>query len=227
MSKQKRVFLLAMTFSVCTAAFLYYNETFTRAPASPILHEEDNRLMTRIDKGTLCKASTLPHLRNPEDVLLMEISTGGCVVIETFPDKAPNHVKRFKELAREHFYDNVVFHRVIAGFMAQTGDPTGTGEGGSGTSIAAEFNDVPHTPGIVSTARTDDPDSADSQFFIMYGTKPHLDGQYTVWGRVVSGMDYVTKLKKGTVEGNGIVSGIRDYIVSLRVAADVLKDKTS
>lgn len=227
MNTQRWTFLATIVFLACVVIFLLYNETFTKAPASPLSHQENIQLMTRIDKGTLCNTMTLPHLRDPENTLLMEVSTGGCVVIETFPDKAPNHVKRFKELVREHFYDNVVFHRVMKGFMAQTGDPTGTGEGGSGVNIAAEFNDVPHTPGIVSTARADDPDSADSQFFIMYGTKPHLDGQYTVWGRVTSGMDYVTKLKKGADEDNGMVLGVRDYIVSLRVAADVLKDKTS
>lgn len=200
--------------------------TFGDKPSVPTqIQEDETRLMTKIEKGTLCTEADLAKVKDPENTLLLEVSTGGCIVIEAFPDQAPKHVARFKELARENFYDNVVFHRVIEGFMAQTGDPTGTGSGGSGVGIIAEFNDVPHTPGIVSTARGNDPDSADSQFFIMYGTKPHLDGQYTVWGRVVSGMEYVRAIKKGSTENdnNGVVQGARDYIVSLRVAADLMK----
>jgi len=156
-----------------------------------------------------------------ENTIYMNLSSGGRVVIRTFPDKAPNHVARFKELAREGFYDGVVFHRVIEGFMAQTGDPTGTGSGGSGQNIKAEFNDVPHTRGIVSTARAGHPDSADSQFFIMLADAPHLDGQYTVWGEVIEGMEHVDNITKGPREANGEVPvDQRDHIVSMTIAAD-------
>ncbi len=125
--------------------------------------------------------------------------------IKTFDDKAPNHVKRIKELVNQGFYDGIVFHRVIAGFMAQTGDPLGNGTGGSGKNINAEFNDVPHKRGTVSMARAMDPNSADSQFFICFDDAPHLDGQYTVWGEVVEGMDYLDYIKNGDHNKNGIV----------------------
>jgi len=157
---------------------------------------------------------------DPENTLFMDVSTGGRVVIEMFPDKAPHHVARFRELTRQGFYDGVVFHRVIDGFMAQTGDPTGTGSGGSGQNIAAEFNDIHHERGIVSTARAASPDSADSQFFVMLAASPHLDGKYTVWGRVVSGMDYIDAIRKGPSSQNGVVEEPRDYIVHMQVAAD-------
>ncbi len=143
-------------------------------------------------------------------------------MIETYPGKAPNHVARFKELARDGFYTDVVFHRVIEDFMAQTGDPTGTGTGGSGQNIDAEFNDISHERGVVSTARSEEPNSADSQFFIMLEAAPHLDGMYTAWGRVISGMENIDAIQKGPKEQNGIVpEDLRDKIVSMRVAADV------
>ena len=157
-----------------------------------------------------------------ENHLALVLSTGGPVIIELMPDKAPKHVARFKELAREGFYDNIVFHRVIEGFMAQTGDPTGTGSGGSGVNIDAEFNDVPHVRGVVSTARAEDPNSADSQFFIMLDTAPHLDGQYTAWGRVIVGMEFVDALARGERSAGGVVpEDLRGNIVSMQVAADV------
>jgi len=157
-----------------------------------------------------------------ENMLYLELKDGR-VVIETFPDKAPNHVNRIKELARAKFYDGIVFHRVIDGFMAQTGDPTGTGSGGSDKpDLKAEFNDVKHMEGVLSMARTMDPNSANSQFFIMLAPAPHLDGQYTAWGRVVEGMEHVHKIKKGSSAMNGAVTD-PDKIVSLRVAADVDK----
>jgi peptidylprolyl isomerase len=147
----------------------------------------------------------------------------GRVTIELFEDKAPNHVKRIKELARAGFYDGVVFHRVIDGFMAQTGDPTGTGRGGSDKpDLKAEFNDVSHVEGVLSMARTADPNSANSQFFIMLAPAPHLDGQYTAWGKVISGMELVHKIKKGRADRNGAVEK-PDSIVKMRVAADVDK----
>ena len=157
-----------------------------------------------------------------ENYLALVLSTGGPVIIELMPDKAPNHVARFKVLAREGFYDSVVFHRVIEGFMAQTGDPTGTGSGGSGVSIDAEFNDVAHLRGVVSTARAEDPNSADSQFFIMLDTAAHLDGQYTAWGRVIAGMEFVDALARGERSAGGVVpEDLRGHIVSMQVAADV------
>lgn len=156
-----------------------------------------------------------------ENTIYMDVSSGGRVVIKTFPDKAPNHVARFKELTREGYYDGVVFHRVIEGFMAQTGDPTGTGSGGSGQNIDAEFNDIHHSRGIVSTARAMDPNSADSQFFIMLADAPHLDGQYTVWGEVVEGMEFIDAITKGPRENNGTVpEADRDSILTMVVAID-------
>jgi len=136
------------------------------------------------------------------ETLTLTLDTGsgetGDVVIRLRDDLAPGHVERISELAREGFYDNVVFHRVIAGFMAQGGDPTGTGTSGSTKpDIAAEFNDEPHTRGTCSMARTMDPDSANSQFFICLDDARFLDRQYTVWGQVESGMDHVDSLPKG------------------------------
>jgi len=131
------------------------------------------------------------------------------------PDLAPNHVARIKELVRQGFYDGVVFHRVIDGFMAQTGDPTGTGRGGSGQKLEAEFNKEPHTRGAVSMARAQAPDSADSQFFICFDDATFLDGQYTVWGRVVDGMENVDKIKRGEPPANP------DKMLSVKVASDV------
>lgn len=154
-----------------------------------------------------------------DNTLYMDLKYGR-VVIEMRPDLAPNHVARIKELVRKKFYDGVKFHRVIEGFMAQTGDPTGTGMGGSGKNIKAEFNKEPHVRGAVSMARANDPDSADSQFFIVTKDSHFLDGQYTVWGKVVSGMEFVDKIKKGDSANNGQVSD-PDTIVTLRVASDV------
>ncbi|TCK28261.1 peptidylprolyl isomerase [Ancylobacter aquaticus] len=131
-----------------------------------------------------------------ETTLLLE-TTQGPVTIRFRPDLAPGHVARIAELAKQGFYDGVVFHRVIDGFMAQTGDPTGTGRGGSGKNLKAEFNKGRHVRGTVSMARAQSPDSADSQFFICFGDAGFLDGQYTVWGEVTEGMDNVDKIKRG------------------------------
>jgi peptidylprolyl isomerase len=149
----------------------------------------------------------------PEDTLIIDTSKGR-VVVAMRPDLAPNHVARIKELARQGFYDGVPFHRVIEGFMAQTGDPTGTGTGGSGKKLAAEFNAEPHTRGAVSMARAQSPDSADSQFFICFDDATFLDRKYTLWGRVVEGMDNVDKITRGEPPGKP------DKILSVRVAAD-------
>ncbi len=153
-----------------------------------------------------------------EDTLYLELESGR-VTIEMRPDLAPTHVARIKELVREGFYDGVKFHRVIEGFMAQTGDPTGTGSGGSGKKLKAEFSDEPHLRGTVSMARAQSPDSADSQFFIVFQPASHLDGQYTVWGRVVDGMELVDGIKRGS-GGGGVVSD-PDIVVKASIAADV------
>ena len=151
---------------------------------------------------------------DPENTLVMETSKGS-VAIAMRGDIAPNHVARIKELVREGFYDGAVFHRVIDGFMAQTGDPTGTGSGGSGRKLKAEFTDTSHKRGTCSMARAGDPDSADSQFFICFADSRWLDGQYTVWGEVVNGMDAVDLIKRGEPVRDP------DRIVSVRIAADV------
>jgi peptidylprolyl isomerase len=152
-----------------------------------------------------------------ENTLYLDVPAGR-VVIEMRPDLAPEHCAHIKGLVRRGFYDGIVFHRVIDGFMAQTGDPTGTGSGGSGHRLKAEFSAEPHVRGILSMARTSDPDSADSQFFIMFDAAPSLDRQYSVWGKVVSGMEFVDQIKKGS-GSNGSVSD-PDKIVKMQVAAD-------
>ncbi len=153
-------------------------------------------------------------MSNPEDTLIIE-TTRGAVTVEMRPDLAPKHCARIKELARQGFYDGVVFHRVIDGFMAQTGDPTGTGSGGSGQKLEAEFSAEPHVRGVVSMARAQSPDSADSQFFVCFDNAAFLDGKYTVWGKVVEGMDNVDKITRGEPPATP------DKIVSIRVGADV------
>ncbi len=139
--------------------------------------------------------------------IIMQL-TGGEVTIKLRPDLAPNHVARISQLVSDGFYDGIVFHRVIDGFMAQTGDPTGTGMGGSGQKLAAEFSREPHKRGTVSMARAADPDSADSQFFICFDDAGYLDGQYTVWGEVTNGMEHVDKIKRGepVVDPDHIIS---------------------
>jgi peptidylprolyl isomerase len=137
-------------------------------------------------------------MANALNTLVLNLDSGGDVVIRLRPDVAPGHVARIKELVNEGFYDGVVFHRVIPGFMAQGGDPTGTGRGGSDKpNLKAEFSSVPHGRGAVSMARTNDPNSANSQFFICFDDARFLDGQYTVWGEVVEGMEHVDALPKG------------------------------
>jgi cyclophilin family peptidyl-prolyl cis-trans isomerase len=148
-----------------------------------------------------------------ENTIILETSKGRAV-IALRPDLAPNHVERIKELAREGFYDGAVFHRVIDGFMAQTGDPTGTGRGGSGQRLTQEFTREPHVRGTCSMARAQDVNSADSQFFICFDAAGFLDGQYTVWGAVTEGMENIDQIKRGEPVENP------DKIVSMKVAAD-------
>ncbi|MCF6321559.1 MAG: peptidylprolyl isomerase [Rhizobiaceae bacterium] len=153
--------------------------------------------------------------KDPENTLVIE-TTKGEVVIELRPDLAPGHVERVKELAREGFYDGIVFHRVIDGFMAQVGCPHGTGTGGSSKpDLKAEFTDEPHARGICSMARSQMPDSANSQFFICLDDAGFLDRQYTVWGKVTSGMEIVDTIKKGEPVSDP------DSIISMKVAADL------
>ncbi len=155
----------------------------------------------------------MADIKDPENTLLLDLEHGQ-VTIELRPDLAPNHVARIKELAREGFYDGIVFHRVIEGFMAQGGDPTGTGMSGSGKNLDAEFSAEPHVRGICSMARAQDPNSADSQFFIVFDEARFLDNQYTVWGQVIDGMDHVDKIKRGEPVQDP------DKIVKMQVAAD-------
>ena len=153
--------------------------------------------------------------KDPENTLIMESSQGE-VVIELLPDLAPGHCAHIKELTREGFYNGVVFHRVLDGFMAQGGDPTGTGTGGSRKpNLKAEFSPEPHVRGICSMARSASPDSANSQFFIVFADAGFLDNQYTVWGRVIEGMDNVDKFARGEPVPTP------DKIVTMKVVADV------
>jgi peptidylprolyl isomerase len=160
---------------------------------------------------------------DPENTLYIDVPAGR-VVVAMRPDLAPGHVAQIKALARRGFYDGVPFHRVIDGFMAQTGDPTGTGTGGSGNKLKAEFSGEKHVRGTVSMARAQSPDSADSQFFICLAPSPFLDGQYTIWGQVESGMEFVDKIKKGDQARNGSVSD-PDKMIKVQVAADADKAK--
>jgi peptidylprolyl isomerase len=154
-------------------------------------------------------------IKDPENTLIMD-TTQGKVVIALRPDLAPKHVERIKQLAREGFYDGIVFHRVIEGFMAQTGCPQGTGTGGSKyPNLPAEFNAEKHVRGVCSMARSQNPNSANSQFFICFDDATFLDKQYTAWGKVIEGMENVDKIKRGEPVANP------DKIKSLKVAADV------
>ena len=157
---------------------------------------------------------------DPENTLVMDLGTGQ-VVIEMLPEVAPQHVARIKELVRAGFYDGLVFHRVMEGFMAQTGDPTGTGSGGSGQKIKAEFSAEPYLRGTVGMARSGHPDSADSQFFITFAPARFLDNKYTVWGRVVEGMEHVDNIKMAPPGSQSGQVDDPDHMVRLRVRADI------
>ena len=158
----------------------------------------------------------MADIKDPENTLIIE-TTHGRVVIEMRPDLAPKHVERIKQLAREGFYDGIVFHRVIDGFMAQTGCPQGRGTGGSKyPDLPAEFNAESHVRGTASMARAQNPNSANSQFFICFDDAGFLDKQYTVWGKVIEGMENVDKIKRGEPVQNP------DKMISMKVAADVV-----
>lgn len=160
--------------------------------------------------------STTNAKNNDSDQIVLRLKTGD-VTIQLLPELAPNHVARIKELTKEGFYNGLNFHRVIEGFMAQTGDPLGNGTGGSGKNLKAEFSKEPHVRGIVSMARAQDPNSGDSQFFIVLEDSTFLDSQYTVFGRVIDGMDNVDQIKKGDSADNGSVTN-PDKIISMELA---------
>ena len=177
------VLLLAMLFALPLAA---------KAPKAP-----------KAPKVPPAPAVLTEPAPDPENTWLLDLSDGGRVTIQLRPDVAPQHVERIKLLTRQGFYDGLAFHRVIDGFMAQGGDPKNTGEGGSTLpNLKAEFNDLPHLRGTVSMARTDDPDTANSQFFIMFAPKFSLDHHYTAFGRVISGMPYVDAIERGEPPAN-------------------------
>ena len=171
-------------------------------------------------EAAMSQTTTTQPALDPQNTLYMDLKSGR-VVIVMFPDIAPQMVARVKELTRQGFYDNTPFHRVIEGFMAQGGDPTGTGTGGSKLpDLPAEFTNKKHfLRGTVGAARTSDPNSANSQFFIMFAPSPHLDGQYTIWGQVVQGMEYVDQIKRGSGSSGSVQNP--DRIVKMQVMADV------
>ncbi len=172
--------------------------------------------ITAIFMGVLFMTNTA-SAQDLENTLYLDLKDGR-VVIELRPDLASKHVARIKELTREGFYDGLLFHRVIDGFMAQGGDPDGNGTGGSGQNLPAEFSREPFVRGVLGMARSQDPNSGDSQFYIMLADAPHLNNQYTVWGQVSEGMEFVDNIKKGSGSG-GTVSD-PDKIVRMQVAAD-------
>lgn len=192
----------------------------TEAPATAPVPTEpapsvDETPATDVAAPVVPAMAEAEFMGNPEYMLNLDLSTGGRVVIQLYPNVAPEHVKRVKELARSHFYDGIKFHRVIDGFMAQTGDPTATGQGGSQMpDLKAEFNPTPHLRGTVSMARAASDDSANSQFFIMFQPRFSLDRHYTVFGRVVSGMNYVDAIHRGEP------AQIMSRMVQVSVAAD-------
>ncbi len=181
------------------------------------LNKSETKKLT-VSKTRAKKIKHSYKVKDAENALLLKLKDGD-VVIEMFPEDAPNHVARIKELVRAGFYNGLKFHRVIDGFMAQTGCPYGNGTGGSGKKLKAEFNRNPHKRGTVSMARAMFPDSADSQFFICFGDCDWLNGQYTVWGQVTSGMEHVDAIKRGN-GANGEVEN-PDEIISMAVIADL------
>ena len=186
-------------------------------PETKGLEAADTKMLTK-SSARAKKEKAKYNVKDAENSLLLRLKNGD-VIIEMFEDAAPGHVARIKELVRSEFYNGLKFHRVIDGFMAQTGCPYGTGTGGSGKKLKAEFNKNPHRRGTVSMARAMDPNSGDSQFFICFADSAWLDGQYTVWGEVTSGMEWVDMIKRGA-GANGMVSN-PDEIVALTVISDL------
>ena len=186
-------------------------------------HAQDDTGVTDVSAtADLVYASGATPAADPENTLLLDLSTGGRVTIRLRPDAAPNHVERIKTLTRQGFYNGIIFHRVIEGFMAQTGDPTGTGQGGSDLpDVAAEFTTLPHVRGTVSMARATDPNSANSQFYIMFMPNLGLDHNYTAFGRVISGMQYVDTIPRGEPPANPA------RIIRASIAADNVPPPTA
>ncbi len=214
--------MLSRSYPLLLSLFLLSFETYSsKHNQNPMLNKQFKSLVILL--GLLAAllpltVSAAPAL-NPENTIYLDLPSGR-VVIQMLPNIAPRHAARIKELTRKGFYDGLTFHRVIPGFMAQTGDPLGDGSGGSGQELKAEFSRMQHIRGTVSMARASDPNSADSQFFICFAPAPFLDGKYTVWGQVVSGMEFVDKIKAGSQYNNGTVSN-PTIIVRMKVAADV------
>lgn len=188
-----------------------------KSAVTPKIAKNDTKKIT-VSKTRAKKDKFALNVKDAENTLLLKLKDGE-VVIEMLPEVAPNHVERIKELVRSGFYNGLKFHRVIEKFMAQTGCPYGTGTGGTGKKLKAEFSKTPHKRGTVSMARSMDINSGDSQFFICFENCEWLDGQYTVWGNVISGMEFVDKIKLGS-GGSGVVSN-PDEIISLTVVADL------
>ena len=186
MTMLKTSLAIAATLSLAAAPFAAQAQEADPTVAAET--EADTRVFTPVNFDVT---------EDRENILLLDLSNGERVSIRLKPDWAPNHVERVKTLTRQGFYDGIIFHRVIDGFMAQTGDPTGTGMGGSGTNLDAEFTDYEYREGTVGMARSSNPNSGDSQFFICFDGCGHLTGQYTVWGQVERGMDTVEKLAAG------------------------------
>ena len=183
-----------IVFAACKRA---ENQTNTQGSTTTQTQEQMTQTQKPAESGKLQKwPADYPVTGDSVAVMAISIDNqpAGEMILEFYPDKAPNHVRNFKWLASNKYYDGVKFHRVIKGFMIQGGDPTGTGGGGPGWHVDAEFNDVKHTKGILSMARTSDPNSGGSQFFVMDGTTPHLDGQYSVFGKVIKGIEVVDKV---------------------------------
>lgn len=189
--------------------FLFFITPFLLSLCLVVLYNLNTNANLHVSSGTK---------KQLDDMIYMDLKCGR-VVMKLFPKIAPLHVKRFKELVKSGFYDGLLFHRVIPGFVAQTGDPTGTGSGGSGKKLPLEPSSVSHVRGILSMARAAELDSADSQFFIVLADATFLDKQYTVFGKVVEGMDCVDKIKQGDEKNNGVVNN-PDKIIKMTLAFD-------
>lgn len=202
----KRLFICALTLTFLISACGKAEKTQTEAATDVKKDETKKEMTTSNDTHKLAKwPADYPVDGDSVAVMVVEqegVGELGTIVIEFYPDKAPNHVRNFKYLANSGFYNGLTFHRVIKGFMIQGGDPAGNGMGGPGWTVDAEFNDTPHKKGILSMARTQDPNSAGSQFFICHGDPAHLNGQYTVFGNTIKGLDVIDKVADTELQGS-------------------------